>query len=396
MEKKSNQYNLIFFIILISYTVGLIMLFVYWKTVRSFIGTILSPLEPFFVGIAIAYILNLPMRFLEERAFPFLFRNKNLNPKLIRIISMFLSFLFVLAVITAIIAILIPQISLSISTFISNFESYLSSLSSFFHNTLTFFNFDLSFFDQFESVWTSWLSSAIDVLKNSLPTIFNYTKDFTTGLVGGIVNTFVGIVICFYLLLTKEKLLRQAKKVLRAFLPIKTSNKIESIASYTHTTFAKFISGQLIEAFIVGVLCFIGMSVLGLPYALLISVIVGVTNMIPVVGPIIGAVPGGFILLMVNPIQCLWFVIFVIVLQQVESNLIYPHVVGNSVGLSGLWVMFAIFVGGGLFGFLGIFLGVPMFAVIYRLISEYINNRLQKKALQEAEKTCSNSSQKDS
>ena len=266
-------------------------------------------------------------------------------------------------------------------TLASNIEGYINSLFEFTDKTLSFFNLDISFFDRFEDVWHSWLTEGIDYLKNSLPTIFTYTKDFTTGLVGGIVNTFVGIIICIYLLSTKEKLLRQAKKLLFAFLPKKKAEYVCKIAETANDTFAKFISGQLIEAFIIGILCFIGMSVLGLPYALLISVIVGVTNMIPVVGPFIGAIPSGFIILMINPLQCLWFVIFIIVLQQIEANLIYPHVVGNSVGLSGLWVMFAIFVGGGLFGFLGIFLGVPGFAVIYRFASDYINSRLKKKEL---------------
>ena len=186
-------------------------------------------------------------------------------------------------------------------------------------------------------------------------------------------------IISVYLLYHKEKLIRQLKSVIRAFLPDRLTDFIFDTARFTNETFAKFIGGQMAEAFILGVLCFVGMSVLGIPYALMISVIIAISNLIPIFGPWIGAILSAFILLMIDPMKALWFLIFIIVLQQLENNLIYPKVVGSSIGLSGLWVIFAVIVCGGLFGVLGIFLGIPLFAVVSKLGQDYIRRRLKNK-----------------
>ncbi len=382
MKEKHTQYNLLFFITLITYTVGLVMLIIFYKDVGIALSKINSTLRPFTVGIVIAYVINLPMRFIEHKVLPLCFRKRDISPTLKRIISIFLSFIFVIAVITAIIAILVPQIAVSVMTLSSNFDNYVASFYRLLQKTMAFFNIDFGFLAQFDSVWSAWFTEGMEYIKDSLPKIFDVTKNFTTSLVGSVVNTFVGIIVSVYILYAKDKLLRQIKRFIVAFLPERLSSYLLNLGTTANNTFRKFIAGQLIEAFIVGVLCFTGMSILGLPYALLISVIVGVTNTIPIVGPIVGAIPGAFILLMINPIQSLWFIIFIIILQQLESNLIYPRVVGSSIGLSGLWVMFAIFVGGGMFGFIGIFLGVPTFALIYKLLSDFINKKLEKKKIE--------------
>ncbi len=383
MKEKRTKYSLGFFIALITYAVVLVTFVILFQgDMRAAFAKTNSSLAPFTIGISIAYIVNLPMRFIENTVFGKWLKKLKINPILKRIISILLSFIFVAAIITAVFAILIPQISLSVMTLASNFESYVASFYRFLEDSSKFFNLNFNFLTQFDTVWTTWFTDSIEYLSESLPKIFNVTKDLTTGLVGSVFSTLVGIVISIYVLYSKDRLLDQFKRAIVALFPERVSAYLLNVGSTANETFRKFIAGQITEAFIVGVLCFIGMSIFNFPYPLLISVIVGVTNMVPVVGPILGAIPGAFILLIINPIQSLWFIIFIIVLQQVESNLIYPHVVGSSIGLSGLWVMFAIFLCGGLFGFFGIFLGVPAFAVIYKLISDFINFRLAKKNAQ--------------
>ena len=181
----------------------------------------------------------------------------------------------------------------------------------------------------------------------------------------------MGIVFSVYILLDKQRLKKNAKTIAKLVFKSKY-NRLEKIMTLAYDTFANFISGQLTEAVILGIMCFIGMSIFRFDYAPLISVIIGITNMIPIVGPILGTIPGAFIQLLVDPIKAVWFVVFIIVIQQIDSNLIYPKVVGNSIGLPALWVLFAITVGGGIGGVLGMILGVPIVSILYALIGEKI------------------------
>ena len=183
------------------------------------------------------------------------------------------------------------------------------------------------------------------------------------------------------MLASKETLIYQIKKILYAFLNNAIVDKILSVGRLTNNTFAKFITGQCIEAIILGVLCFIGMTIFKMPYSLLISVLIGVTALIPVFGAFIGTIPAVFLILIINPIQAIWFVVFILCLQQFEGNIIYPRVVGNSVGLSAIWVMLAMLVGGSTLGLIGMLIGIPLFSVAYQLIKDYTNKRLNKKDL---------------
>lgn len=223
----------------------------------------------------------------------------------------------------------------------------------------------------------------MSVLTNLVPALVDVTK----GITSGVTNLFLTLVITVYFIISKDKLVKQTKRMMYAFTPDKANDYLTHVAAIANRTFASFISGQLIEAVIIGVLCYIGCLILRFPYAPILSVIIGCTNVIPIFGAIMGVGISALLVAFVNPIQGLFFIVFGICLQQFESNLIYPRVVGNSVGLSGLWVLFAITIGGGLFGFMGMLLGLPAFAVCYTLLREEMNRRIEKKTQKKASTT---------
>ena len=221
-----------------------------------------------------------------------------------------------------------------------------------------------------------------------LPSVQEIISEVSTSLIGSVVdllvwlfNFIIGIIISIYLLSSKELFCAQAKKITYALLREERANNLINNMRFANKTFGGFLIGKILDSFIIGILCFIGTSVLKIPYALLISVIVGVTNIIPFFGPYLGAIPCALILIMINPIKCVVFLIFVLVLQQFDGNVLGPKILGNSTGLSSFWVIFSITVFGGLFGVLGMFVGVPVFAVIYAAIKTFVSQRLVKKNL---------------
>ena len=225
------------------------------------------------------------------------------------------------------------------------------------------------------SFWNQLGTQITNIAGQVAPKLIDFTMDFTTG----VINWVIGLVVSVYMLYSKETLIRQVKKLVAAVLPVKISDKVLEVGAVSNRIFVRYLLGRIYDSLIVLVLCFIGMSILQMPYAPLISVVVGVTNIIPVFGPFLGGVPSALILLMVDPMKGLWFIIFIIVLQQVDGNIICPLIVGDSLGISGIWVLAGVTLGGGLGGVAGMVLGVPILAVLYLLLSEFVNKRLQKK-----------------
>ncbi|MEA4823839.1 MAG: AI-2E family transporter [Clostridiaceae bacterium] len=380
MRNKKPMSPLKMYILLITYTVVLVMLFIQKNEIFGMIGKILGYMRPFFIGIVIAYVLNAPMRALENKVFPKILKKaKKRNPRLERGSAVAVTVLFAVAIVTAIVSVLIPQLADSISVFISNIESYVQSLENFTNSIAERFHLEDAIWQEIESIGTGILDNIVTTIQNSMPEILNTTKDIMTAIASGLFTILMSTIISVYMLYHKEKLMNQLKSVIRAFLPEKATKFIFDTAIFANDTFGKFVGGQITEASILGALCFIGTSILGIQYALLISVIIGITNLIPIFGPWIGTAISAFLLLMIDPVKALWFIIFIVVLQQLENNLIYPKVVGSSIGLSGLWVIFAIIVCGGLFGVAGIFLGIPLFAVLTKLGQDYIKRRLAEK-----------------
>ena len=328
-------------------------------------------LSPFIYGIGIAFLLN-PLRKIIE--YSWLGKTK-LKPRTKKIIASFGALFIGIIMLFVFFSILIPQMISSIQTFLSSFEGYVDSARNFFESN-NFFSDDLlktlnPVIDKGVSMLGDWVSN----LASSLNAILMYSVIFAKS----VMNFLIGMIIALYILLDEVNLKRQMKKVLYALLPEKTTKGILRTTRLTINTFNSFVAGKAVDSLIIGILCYIILSFMKMPYTPLISVVVGVTNMIPVFGPFLGAIPSILILLLVDPFKALEFSIFILILQQVDGNIIGPRILGGAVGLPTLYVMFAIIIGGALFGIVGMFIGVPVFSVIFVLVSEFIHRQLDKK-----------------
>lgn len=364
-------------ILLATYVVVLAFLFINIKSVGGFLGSAIHILKPFLIAICIAFILNIPMKFYEYRVItPLLKKSKNKKAKnAIRPLALILAILSIIVVFIGLITFIIPQLVESGTTLVKSIPEYIQSVQKFMGSYL-------SSTDVLNEVWSQLAAMGedlINIVGQITGSLVSQVLDITMGVTSTIVNLFMGTLIAIYILLSKEKLSIQSKKIIYAFLNENFADKIMDLAKISDFKFTKFVSGQCIEAVILGTLCFIGMSIFRMPYALLISTIIGVTALVPIFGALIGTIPSVFIIFMVNPMTAIWFIVLIIVIQQIEGNLIYPMVVGNSIGLSAIWVLFAITVGGSTFGVLGILIGIPLFGVIYTVFSSVTNKRLKEK-----------------
>ena len=330
-------------------------------------------LSPFIYGLAIAFLLN-PLRKIIEYSW---LEKTSLKQRTKKIIASFGALFIGIIMLFVFFSILIPQMISSIQTFLSSFEGYVDTVRNFFDSN-NFLSEDLlktlnPVIDKGASMLGDWVSN----LASSLNAILMYSVIFAKG----VMNFLIGMIIALYILLDEPKLKRQTKKVLYALLPEKTTEKIIKTSRLTINTFNSFVAGKAVDSLIIGILCYIILSFMNMPYTPLISVLVGVTNMIPVFGPFLGAVPSILILLLVDPFKALEFAIFILILQQVDGNIIGPRILGGAVGLPTLYVMFAIIIGGALFGIFGMFIGVPVFSVIFVLVRDFIHQQLEKKKI---------------
>lgn len=330
-------------------------------------------LSPFIYGLGIAFLLN-PLRKIIEYSW---LGKTSLKPSTKKIIASFGALFIGIIMLFVFFSILIPQMISSIQTFLSSFQGYVETARNFFESN-NFLSEDLlktlnPVIDRGASMLGDWVSN----LASSLNAILMYSVIFAKG----VMNFLIGMIIALYILLDEPKLKRQTKKVLYALLPEKTTEKIIKTSRLTINTFNSFIAGKAVDSLIIGILCYIILSFMNMPYTPLISVLVGVTNMIPVFGPFLGAVPSILILLLVDPFKALEFAIFILILQQIDGNIIGPRILGGAVGLPTLYVMFAIIIGGALFGIFGMFIGVPVFSVIFVLVRDFIHQQLEKKKI---------------
>lgn len=376
---KYIKNNLKPYMLIATYIIVLAYIVLNLSTVWTFLGKILGILSPFLLAIAIAFVLNIPMKLIENKILKFMDNSKKFSflKYFKRALSIVITILLVVGLLTALIIFVIPQLVDSFSKLIDSVPIYVQS----FEHLVTS---NLGNFQGFDKVWNDILNAWKDVLSFAgqfLGVTLNRLVNITVSLTSGVVNLFLAVIFAIYMLASKEVLIFQCKKLLYAHLKEKTANYILKVGRLSNETFQKFIAGQCTEAVIIGTLCFIGMLILRLPYALLIGFIVGVTSLIPIFGAFLGTIPSAFLIFIINPIKALVFIIFIIVLQQFEGHLIYPKVVGNYIGLSAIWVMFAMLVGGSLLGFVGLLIGIPLFGVIYKLLKENTNNKLISKEL---------------
>lgn len=382
-EKKYLYWGLTaFFVIVLS--ISFFVLLFNFKGFCAVLNKINQILMPFIVGFVFAYLLCPIMTFFEKKCLLPLLKKMNVKKinKKPRVLAITLTILLTLAFFTGLLSMVLPQLKQSIEGIIDNSSLYINNLQKWTDKLLasneTLQKFLTDEFNDINEVSSNWAKN------NLLPHMNNILSGLTSGVIDMIVflkNIFVGLIISIYVLYSKEMFFAQTKKVLYALFPIKGVNRVVEVTRRSHKVFGGFIVGKLIDSLIIGLLCFVGMSIFNMPYPVLISVIIGVTNVIPFFGPFIGAVPSALLILMIDPLTCLYFVIFVLALQQFDGNILGPRILGDSTGLSAFWVIFAILLSGGLFGFIGMVIGVPAFAVIYTLIVEFIEKKLKKHEL---------------
>ncbi len=342
----------------------------HFADIRRFLGGFFELISPFVSGLVLAYLLNLILSGLER-----LFLHRIGNKKLMRTLSLILTVVLAVLLIAGLLFAIIPQLIKSISTLVAEVQAYLISSEPEIREFASHFEIGESIVNLVYGSWSNALSTISNWVKDIAPDLLNTTVRFGSGLVRGFISLFIAI----YVLADKERLLRHARLVLRAFASGAVYNRVNHAAKRVNHLFSSFIAGKLLDSLIIGILCFIGMMIFRMPNALLISVIVGVTNVIPTFGPFIGAIPSIFIILIDSPVKALYFAIFILVLQQVDGNLIGPLILGDTTGLSALWVLVAICFFGSLWGVVGMLVGVPIVAICYEFFAEYVAARLARK-----------------
>ena len=347
-----------------------ILLVVIFTDLPGFFGVLTALemiLEPLIFGVVIAFLLNPIVRFVDSRLLPLLEQKTKWKPALIRNLSraagIFVSVVVAVLILYAFFSMLLPQLYESVVGIVDNAETYYTSIDRWVTNILEDNNWiTTTFLQDVQKLLTTLTSSVVALVK-------------------GFMNFLIGFVASIYILWSKETFQAQSKKIIVALLSPKGADHVFYLGRNIYRVFNGFVIGKIVDSAIIGVLCYIGILILKMPYPALIATVIGVTNVIPFFGPIIGLVPCAFLILLVNPLQAFYFVIFILVLQQVDGNVIGPKILGNTVGISGFWVLASITIAASLFGFAGMILGVPVFAIIYLLISDSVNNKLRKKNL---------------
>ena len=360
---------------LIIVLIGILFYFVLYRfdAVRAKISMVTGVLSPFIIGFAIAYLLNTPTTFFEEKVY-----NKYRHRRTLAIVTVYLLAAAVLAILLNLI---LPQVWSSAVELVNNMSTYMRGLDALVQDLIIRFNLEGEGINEMLVTYQNFIQSltdmAIDKVRTSLPQIWN----FGVALGSGVVAALTALISSIYMLSGKNCLVPQLKKLIYATIPKKKAAWFLGVCGQANRIFVGFINGKLIDSAIIGVLCFILNLILQIPYNILIAVIIGVTNVIPFFGPIIGAVPCIMILIIVDPWSALRFAVLVLALQQFAGNILGPKILGDSTGLSAIWVLVSIVVCGGLFGFPGMLLGVPTFAVLYALVREWVNHRLKEKGI---------------
>ena len=363
------------------------MALAYLPAIGTALKTLARILSPFIWGLIITYLLSplysgLYLGFFLPLTEKLSGKKKKASPRLAKALSVLLSLLVFLAVITALVYLIIPQLYSSVETIVNNSPIYMEKISDWAKNMLASYpevrDFVIEKFEEINTNLFSWVRDTI------LPGLGSVVSNLTAGVyyfLRAVYNIVIGIIVSAYLLSNMESASARAKRLCYCVFGVEWAEKIRAAIRFTDKTFMGFINGKLLDSAIIGLICYVVCAILKMPYALLVSVIIGVTNIIPFFGPLIGAIPSAFIILLVDPLKALIFVLFIIVLQQVDGNIIGPKILGGTIGINGFWVMFSIILGAGLFSFWGMLLGVPVFVVIYTGITMLVERRLKRNSL---------------
>lgn len=362
-----------------------IFVIINWGKVKTNVGILGRILEPITYGAVFAYLMT-PIYNRVRAGVMAVTKNaieaEKPRKSLGAVVATAVSLLVLIAVVTGLISMLIPQLINSVKTIIDALPSSINNLALWIEQLFADNpDMEATVMEQYSAASAyvqNWLTNEV------LPNIYNILSGLSNGLfsfLNTLKNVLIGLIVMVYLLNMKEKLIMQAKMIVYGAFPLRVANKVIEEARYVHLVFGGFIIGKLLDSLIIGLMSFVLLSFMNMPYVLLISVIIGVTNVIPFFGPFIGAIPSAFLILLVSPIKCLYFIIFILLLQQFDGNILGPKILGDSTGLSSFWVLFSILLFGGLFGFVGMIIGVPTFAVFYKLITEFISYLLEKRQL---------------
>ena len=387
-------------ILLLAIAIIFIVLIIFYpEKVGEFFTWLFFHTKTILLAIALAFVINLPTKFFEriltympkeeksrkeksKRKKEEVKNNTKSVSKGRRALAILLSITCILFVIALITTFVIPELIENIKGIVNNIPSYIESVKKFAFKQKDRFGISKEVVNNIVAYFNNTLSELGLTLEN----IVSETFKFTTGVASGLLNFIVSFILAIYMISDKERLCSGLKKVVYAFLPKDKADYVSKAAGVFNKTFSGFVSGQVLEAMILGVLCYIGMLVFRMEYPLIISICVGVTALVPIFGAFIGAIPGVFILLMVSPMKAFWFIVYIIVLQQIEGNLIYPRVVGTSIGISGFWVLFALVIGESIGGIMGVLIGIPAFAAIYILFKEVVNDKIKSNNIRIEEK----------
>ena len=344
----------------------------YWETVSKFFGAFLSALSPLLLGLVIAYVLNILMSWYERHYFPKQ-QKKPWVQKSRTAVCLLAAIITLIAIVALVIGLVVPELVSCVKLLLSEVEPALEKL---LDSEWVAQLVPADILQKLDAIdWGDVIDKGIRMVASGLGSAAGAVFTTVSSVISSVVNIFLSVIFAVYLLIDRDRLQRQGRRILDCYLPRAFNQKLMHVLIVTNDCFHRFIVGQCLEAVILGVLCIVGMTVFGFPYAMMIGTLIGFTALIPIAGAYIGAAVGAVMILTVSPIKALLFLVFIVVLQQLEGNLIYPKVVGNSIGLPALWVLAAITVGGSLMGIGGMLLGVPIAAALYRLLKEDVTSR---------------------
>lgn len=353
----------------------LLVVVLFWSRISEALSFLTGILKPFILGGALAFILNLPLSFLEKKVF----RNlKGRGEKFKRPLSIFLSLVFVLLLILILLLTVVPEVISAFESIISSIPSLVTRVESWSNDVLTpVLKNNPELLKSLETNWDSLLSKSLSFLKDGLSALLSSTLVAANSLISSITSFVVALIFAIYVLGDKERLERQFRSLLKAYTSKETEEYVLHVFSVLHRSFSSFISGQCLEAVILGSIFILVLSILRFPYSVMIGVVVMFSALLPIVGAFIACIFGAFIILLSSPVKALYFVVIFLIIQQLENNLIYPRVVGSSVGLPALWVFFAVTLGGALFGVLGMLFFIPVFSAVFVLLKEDVGRRIR-------------------
>lgn len=375
--------------LIIAFTVLLYLALKNLDVIFGIISYLFSLAGPVIAGLCIAFVLNILMSALEKRVFAFMKKSEKMwVRRLVRPVSLTATLLIAIGIVALLIRVILPELTTTVTKITENLPDYVSQLVDWLNSIIIKINPKWTISAETGIDWTLVAESAMSFLFSNINSsaIINTATGVTTMVFDSVIDIVFSIIMACYVLAQKEKIGSFARRLIDALLPDKLGERIVRVASLANQSFGSFVSGQLVEAVILGTLCFVGMLIFGFPYPFVISVVIMVTALVPMVGAFIGVFIGGFLILTDSPYQAILFVVFILVLQQLEGSLIYPRVVGKSVGLPGVLVFAAVIIGGNINGFAGALLAVPLCAMLYALLKEEMRDKKLKKKLQAGEK----------